>query len=65
MATIPLPYAKTQQPKQDPHFPAAAKRAKEAARQLQEAGIIDAQGRRLRTDLPADMEEEKPLDFGG
>jgi hypothetical protein len=40
-------------------------RAKDAARRLQEAGIIDAQGRRIRKDLPSDMQEGQDRDFGG
>jgi hypothetical protein len=63
--TIPLQRARNQKPKEDPHFPAAVKRAREAARRLQEAGIIDAEGRRIRKDLPADMQEGKDRDFGG
>ena len=39
--------------------------AKEAARRLQEAGIVDAAGRRIRKDLPADMREGQDRDFGG
>jgi hypothetical protein len=35
----------------DPHYPAAVERAKGAARRLQQAGIIDAEGRRIRKDL--------------
>jgi hypothetical protein len=38
---------------------------KEAARQLQEAGIVDSQGRRIRKDLPTDMREGEDRDFGG
>ena len=63
--TIPLRKARNQKPKEDPHFPAAVKRAREAARRLQEAGIIDADGRRVRKDLPADMQEGQDRDFGG
>ena len=51
--------------KPDPHYPAAVERAKEAVRRLQEAGIIDAEGRRIRTDLPPDMQEGLDRDFGG
>lgn len=63
--TIPVPGTRDQKPKEDPHYPAAVKRAKEAARRLQEAGIIDAEGRRIRKDLPPDMQEGKDRDFGG
>ena len=65
MRAIPLPRARNQQPKQDPHYPAAVQHAKEAARRLREAGIIDAEGRRIRKDLPADMQESQDRDFGG
>jgi hypothetical protein len=63
--TIPLRKTKNQKPKEDPHYPAAVKRAKEAVRRLQEAGIIDAEGRRIRKDLPPDMQEGQDRDFGG
>lgn len=65
MKTVLLRRARNQQPKQDPHYSAAVERAKEAVRRLQEAGIIDAEGRRIRTDLPADMQEGQNRDFGG
>ncbi|MBL8295382.1 MAG: hypothetical protein JNN08_26285 [Bryobacterales bacterium] len=65
MKTVPLPRTRNQQAKQDPHYPAAVARAKEAVRRLQEAEIIDAEGRRIRTDLPADMQEGQDRDFGG
>ncbi len=63
--TIPIPRTRNQDPKEDPHYPAALERAKEAARRLQEAGIIDAEGRRIREDLPPDMPESQDRDFGG
>ena len=62
--TIPFPRTKNQKPKEDPHYPAAVKRGKEAVRRLQEAGIIDAEGRRIRKDLPPDMQGQD-RDFGG
>jgi len=65
METIRLPQVRNQQPKQDPHYPAAVHRALDAVRRLQAAGIIDAEGRRIRTDLPADMQEDQDCDFGG
>jgi hypothetical protein len=34
-------------------------------RRLQEAGIVDAEGRRIRKDLPQDMREGQNRDFGG
>ena len=63
--TVPIPGLKNQKPKEDPYYPAGVKRAKEAFRRLQEAGIIDAEGRRIRQDLPADMQEDQDRDFGG
>lgn len=65
MKTIPLPRARDQKPTGDPHHAAAVKRGKAAIRMLQEKGIIDSQARRIRTDLPADMQEGKDRDFGG
>ncbi len=63
--TIPIPRTSNQKPKKDPHYPAAVERAKEAVRRLQAAGIIDAEGRRIRNDLPRDMQEDQDRDFGG
>jgi len=63
--TIPLPKAGNQKPAGDPHHAAAVKRGKAAVRKLQDKGIIDSQARRIRTDLPADMQEGKDRDFGG
>lgn len=63
--TVKVPRTKPQKQKVDPHYPAAVERAREAARRLQEAGIIDAQGRRIRQDMPLDMQEDQDRDFGG
>lgn len=63
--TIPIQKVKQQKPTEDPHHAAAVERGKEAVRKLQEQGIIDSQGRRIRTDLPADMQEGNDRDFGG
>jgi hypothetical protein len=63
--TIPIRRAGNTTPKADPHYPAAVERAKEAVRRLREAGIIDAEGRRIRKDLPPDMQEGQDRDFGG
>jgi hypothetical protein len=49
----------------DPYYAAAVQNAKEAARRLLEAGIVDAEGRRIRKDLPSDMREGSGCDFGG
>ena len=65
MKTIPDPKVQNQTPTEDPHYPAAVERVKAAVRELQEKGIIDAQGRRIRQDLPADMREGEDRDFGG
>ena len=50
---------------EDPYYPAACENVKEAFRKLREAGIVDAEGRRIRKDLPPDMQEGKERDFGG
>jgi hypothetical protein len=63
--TAKVPRTKTRKPKTDPYYPAAVERAKEAARRLKKAGVIDAQGRRIRQDLPPDMQEGQDSDFGG
>jgi hypothetical protein len=54
-----------QEPKPDPYYPAAVERATEAAQRLQEFGIVDDEGNRIRKDLPPDMEEGQDRDFGG
>jgi hypothetical protein len=63
--TIPIPKARNPKPTKDPHHATAVERGKTAVRKLQEQGIIDRQGRRIRTDLPTDMQEGKDRDFGG
>jgi hypothetical protein len=63
--TIPIPRARNPQPAHDPHHAAAVERGKAAVRKLQQQGIIDKNGRRIRTDVPADMQEGKDRDFGG
>ena len=65
MKTVPVLNPANQQLKEDSHFPAAAQRAEDAARRLREAGLIDADGRRVRKDLPPDMREDRDRDFGG
>jgi hypothetical protein len=57
MKKISVRGRKNRKPKKDPHYPAAVERAKEAARRLQEAGIIDAEGRRIRKELPPEMRD--------
>jgi hypothetical protein len=56
---------RNRRPTQDPHHAAAVERGRAAVRKLQEQGIIDSQGRRVRKHLPADMQEGKDRDFGG
>ncbi len=63
--TIPVPRTRNQKPTEDPHYAAAVERGKAVVRKLQEQGIIDNKGRRIRTDLPADMQEGQDRDFGG
>ena len=63
MATIEVP--KITQAPTDPHHAAAVERGRVAVRKLQELGIIDEQGRRIRQDLPPDMQEGSDRDFGG
>ena len=63
MATVQLPKT-NERPTEDPHHAAAVERGKAAVRKLQERGIIDSQGRRIRTDLPADMKDGEDRNFG-
>lgn len=65
LKTISISPKRRRKAKPDPHYPAAVERARDAARRLQEAGIIDAEGRRIRKDLPTDMREGQDRDFGG
>ncbi|MGI8743090.1 MAG: hypothetical protein ACR2NN_11085 [Bryobacteraceae bacterium] len=43
----------------------AGKNIRAAVHDLQERGIIDENGRRIRTDTPPDMREGSNTDFGG
>ena len=54
VATIEIPKI-NQDPTDDPYFPAAVERVKAAVRDLQDKGIIDQHGQRIRRDLPPDM----------
>jgi hypothetical protein len=65
MKTKPIPRVDDEELTDDPYYPAAVERVKEATRRLQEMGIIDAEGRRIRKDLPKDMQEGQDRDFGG
>ena len=42
----------------------ARERAQEAVRRLQEQGIMDVSGRRVRKDLPVDMRGDSECDLG-
>jgi hypothetical protein len=64
MATVQIPKT-TKTPTEDPQFPAAADRVRAAVRDLQDKGIIDSEGKRVRQDLPPDMQEDAGRDFGG
>ena len=65
METVAPSNAKNPKQVEDPDHAAAMERGKAAVRKLQEQGIIDSQGRRIRTDLPNDMQERNDRDFGG
>ena len=65
LKTPPATQRGKQKRKSDPYYPTAVQNAKDAARRLQEAGIVDAEGRRIRKDLPPDMREGQDRDFGG
>jgi hypothetical protein len=64
MATVESPRT-TNTPTEDPEYPAAVDRVKAAVLDLQNKGIIDSQGKRVRQDLPPDMQEDAGRDFGG
>ncbi len=64
MATVEIP-KKNLTPTDDAHYPQAVERVKVAVRELQEKGVIDPQGRRIRKELPPDMQEDAVRDFGG
>jgi hypothetical protein len=63
--TVAPPNAEMPKRAENPHHAAAIERGKAAVRKLQEQEIIDSQGRRIRTDLPNDMQKSKDRDFGG
>jgi hypothetical protein len=63
--TLPFKMALHKGPKEDPYFADACVRIKQAVDKLIADGIIDANGKRIRTDLPADMQEGSDRDFGG
>ena len=53
------------QPKPEPLLEGAEERIHAAVRELKDLGIIDENGKRVRTDLPEDMREGSDRDFGG
>ena len=57
--------SKLQEPRFDPHRNSAAERVKAAAEELERLGIADSSGRRIRNDIPKDMQEGADRDFGG
>jgi hypothetical protein len=63
--TIPVPKTRSRKPKADPHYSAAVRRAKDVAQGLRHEGVIDADGRRIRTDVPAGMRDGQDRDYGG
>ena len=65
LKTLPSPPKGKQKRKRDPYYAAAVQNVKDAARRLQQAGIVDAEGPRIRKDLPPDMREGQDRDFGG
>jgi hypothetical protein len=63
--TITVPKTGNQKRTDDPYHAAAVKRGKAAVRKLQDSRVIDRQGRRVRTELPEDMQVGLDRDFGG
>lgn len=49
----------------DPYYEQACKNVKAAFQDLLDRGIVDAEGRCIRKDLPPDMQEGSDRDFGG
>ena len=56
---------KLRKPRIDPHLKAASERVKRSAEELERRGVADANGKRVRSDLPQDMREGADRDFGG
>jgi uncharacterized protein YceH (UPF0502 family) len=63
--TIPIRTIENPKTASDPILAAAKERVQKAVRLLQEQGIIDAEGNRIRQDLPPDMQEGQDRDLGG
>ena len=56
---------KLKQPRHEPLLEGAAERIHAAVHELQKLGIVDENGKRIRTDVPEDMKEGSDRDFGG
>lgn len=65
MKTLPFRLALEKGAPENPYLEEANRRGREAVQKLIDAGIIEAEGRRIRTDLPEDMREGSDRDFGG
>ncbi len=64
MAAIDTPPKKLER-LADPYYEAACANVKAAFKDLLDRGIVDAEGRCIRKDLPPDMQEGSDRDFGG
>jgi hypothetical protein len=51
-------------PKPEPLLDKAAERIHATVRELKDQGLIDENGKRVRTDIPEDMKEGSDCDFG-
>ena len=62
---VGIPHIENPSPSYNPLLEGAGERIRAAVADLRARGIIDAQGNRIRTDLPEDMREDSDCDFGG
>ena len=60
-----IPHIENPSPSVDPYLKQAGVNIRAAVADLMARGIIDAEGNRIRQDLPADMREGSGCDFGG
>ena len=63
--TTGIPHIENPSPSVDPYLEKAGENIRAAVADLIARGIIDAQGIRIRQDLPPDMRGEADRDFGG
>ena len=63
--TTGIPHIENPSPSVDPYLKQAGVNIRAAVADLMARGIIDAQGRCIRQDLPPDMREDSDRDFGG